>query len=561
MPEKKRLQFLHSTTVTSKRGDWECIVAAIKDVDTGETRLRYIKNPKRKVYVKKKALQYKQNTKELCLPLYQLDEYVVDNYRIRDELQNILWSGGGGYARYQTLINDPNVFGADINQDVLIKQGYYNQYKAISDKYKVGGLDIETNMIADRIYGPIGCMDEIIIVNYVTSDMTIYSGVLKQFIHKHDRLKIITAIEVALRDTRGKLNDKARAIFDKFEPNLVFEVFDTEKELIEWTFKNVHNDRPDYVSIWNLDFDVPRFIKRMEANDMEPKDYFCHPEVPKEYRFCKYRRDDNPNLQHPSHAWHVLSCTGPTWWIDGMCLYSRLRKHFGVEDSYKLDAICQKLLGSGKLGFEGGGGHVDMQTKFPVEYCAYGVIDSVLLILLEELNNDITQMHMLLAYSDIPSFAQQTVQLANRFYDYCKQRKLVPASQVGKVMMKTDDEIVNVGGNVLEPGLAWRTGMNRLRELQDLPGATSKLNYMVLDLDVTSEYPSISRAMNICKDTKIITLLGIEGHDKSQIVDFCGHFLATKENSVYLCNKYFDLPDYQEMADMFDTEFNVKEVT
>lgn len=35
--------------------------------------------------------------------------------------------------------------------------------------------------------------------------------------------------------------------------------------------------------------------------------------------------------------------------------------------------------------------------------------------------------------------------------------------------------------------------------------------------------------------------------DKSAITDFFSHYGATYENAVYLCNKYFSLPNYEEM--------------
>lgn len=236
-----------------------------------------------------------------------------------------------------------------------------------------------------------------------------------------------------------------------------------------------------------------------------------------------------------------------------MCLYSRLRKNInGVEDSYSLDAISKKHLGEGKRAFEEGG-HYEMQTRRPVEYIVYGAFDTIQPMLLEMKNNDLTQMHTLIPYSDLPSFAQQTTNLRNRFYAYCLERGIVPASQMGKREHPNDKEIINVGGNVLDPGLAWRCGLQKIKEIKEkFRGLGSKLQLLVLDLDVTSEYPSLARALNICKDTKVSTLLSIEGHSKTDIVDFCGHVVNPKENAIYLCSKYMNLPDYQGMSKLFD---------
>lgn len=556
--DNRRLQFLHSSTSKSKFTDGERVTAVMKDVDTGETFLKIIDDPMRKVYITKNGLREEdQNDKLLCVPIDDCDMYTIPNWDIKEQLQKIVKGYSTGYIRISDLMNDYNVFGGvDIPIQVLIKQHTYNLHKAIASDYRVGGFDIETNIVPDTMFASSAPGDEIIIINYVTPDLKIYSGVLSKFVEKYTKEYVINKIKTTLPVFRDNLNEKARGIYDTFTPELHYKVFDTEPELFRWIFDNIHMDKPDYVMIWNMSFDIPRILERMEALHLNPRDYFCHPDIPRRHRVFNYRQDNNKNLQHVSHAWHVVEASGYTGWLDAMCLYSRLRKHKGVEDSYSLEAITTKFLGTGKLQFEEAG-HYVMQTERQDEYCAYGVIDSILLVLLECINKDIVQLHTLMAYSDLPSFAHQTVQLRDRFFDYCKHRNLVPASRMGKVEYETDASIVNVGGNVLEPGLAWRTGVNKVAELHGkVDNVVSKLQYVVLDLDVTSEYPSLARALNICKDTKVLTLLGIEGFNKTDIVDFCGHLLAAKENAVYLCNKYLNLPDYKEMGELFDTHNN-----
>ena len=237
-----------------------------------------------------------------------------------------------------------------------------------------------------------------------------------------------------------------------------------------------------------------------------------------------------------------------------MALYSRLRKHKGLENSYGLEAIATKLLGRGKEKFNEAG-HVEMQTYRKDEYCVYGAFDPLLNVLIDKRANDVKQMNGLLTYSDIGSFAQQTVQLKNRFYAYCRKRKLVPASWMGKVEQPTDEEIDNVGGNVLEPGYAWRAGINKVTQMVKSVFSTcvSKLTLLVSDVDVVSEYPSLVRALNICKDTKVFTILKIQHFHKEDIVDFCAHTMAAKSNSVHVLSKFFKLPDYNKMLQEWDS--------
>lgn len=50
---------------------------------------------------------------------------------------------------------------------------------------------------------------------------------------------------------------------------------------------------------------------------------------------------------------------------------------------------------------------------------------------------------------------------------------------------------------------------------------------------------------------------------KNAVTDFFSHYGATYENAVYLCNKYFNLPDYEEMAKIAAKEikgFNISKI-
>lgn len=51
-----------------------------------------------------------------------------------------------------------------------------------------------------------------------------------------------------------------------------------------------------------------------------------------------------------------------------------------------------------------------------------------------------------------------------------------------------------------------------------------------------------------------MTVLEIEGYNKQDIEDFCGHVVSPRENSVYLCHKFFNLPDYTEISELFDRQ-------
>lgn len=61
---------------------------------------------------------------------------------------------------------------------------------------------------------------------------------------------------------------------------------------------------------------------------------------------------------------------------------------------------------------------------------------------------------------------------------------------------------------------------------------------------------------NISRETKIATVLGLEKFPHGDINDLFGHFPSVVENSVYLCNKFFNLPDYMDMSAAWDAQHN-----
>jgi hypothetical protein len=89
------------------------------------------------------------------------------------------------------------------------------------------------------------------------------------------------------------------------------------------------------------------------------------------------------------------------------------------------------------------------------------------------------------------------------------------------------------------------------RELPDKVFKKDRIFYLFF-IKKKAMYPNIMASCNFCKDSKILTVLDIEGLTKTNIVDFLGHATVPEENAVYLCNKYLGLPNYQEVGKMFD---------
>lgn len=54
--------------------------------------------------------------------------------------------------------------------------------------------------------------------------------------------------------------------------------FDEEIELIDAVFKDINEEQPDFVLAWNMAFDIPYLIARIENLGYKPEDIICHPD-------------------------------------------------------------------------------------------------------------------------------------------------------------------------------------------------------------------------------------------------------------------------------------------
>ena len=536
---KPRKQFLHSTYWCDKHKKTDAIVACIKDLDTNECELKTFVNPSRSIWVTKPALRTHTH-KKTCEHTRNLDHYVVPNMHVADKLSQVLNNGyGSKWIRH--LLDSPYVYGCDIDIETLAKISYFTKYNAIASSYRVGALDIETSLLGG---------EEILLCTYTSPEGQSYTAMLSAFVEGFTDEAIHKQIQVRLKELVSKLNKKTLEIANNLDLfNVTITRCETEVDLITWIMKMIHKDKPEFVSIWNINFDIKYILKRLKLHNASLEDIFCHPDVPKKYRVCKYK-EDKGKVQHYTHRWHMFNVSGYTQFYDSMNLFSRLRKFAGVRNSYKLEVVGAEFTGAGKAEI---GTHRVMQATQQVDYVAYNVVDTVLTMLIEKRLNDVGSMLSLILDTLISGFSSMAVQLRNWLFVYLKTKNMVPTAVSNSLEQETDARIINVGGNVLDPELAWRANVVRLQQLMGrVTDIGSKLTRMSSDIDVKSMYPNIMAACGYDKDTKIATILDIDGIPKEELVNFIGHLTVPEENAVKLCSDYLNLPNYKEMDELFD---------
>ena len=508
--------------------------------ETWEPYLRVIKDPTRSFYITK--TQYRDHAyKKEFEDINKLEEFKCKDSELRERLANALGCGYRRYVGLRDLCSSPYVYGADIDTETLIKQAYLKiQPEGKSAKITVGAFDIET-----EVYGE----GRINVITFI-HEREIYTVAHKESCKIYSATDNILDIDVNVRPRQATYEECLSVVnsiigeeLTKNKFTLHLELVGSELELLQTIFKHIHECKTDIVGIWNILFDIPKILERLNVLGVDPREIFCPPNLPKRYCVCEFKEDINPNAEHMVDKWHWFSCTGYTQFIDSMCLYGRLRKVDGKDISYSLDYISNKELGQGKLHLGEITNHRWSQTYDFLRYIAYNINDVLIMQLMEFKNHDIDSLIGLSDCSLLKNFSKQTVMVRDGDYVYAKENGHIPASAGINMYTEWDSEMPKAGGTVLPPEKAVGT---RACVMQGTSGRT-QVSLFVNDLDESSMYPSALRLANISKETYYGSVLNINGYDKIHI-ELLGQVTISPEAYCVQAYKLFlDLPDYEEM--------------
>jgi len=555
--------FLHSCYIDPKHtpDGHDGIVACVKNMDTGESRLHIINDPKTQVYVLREGLRTFEFAKEY-VRISDCDMYVVP---YRDQYE-FIYSKLYPRAKYtepwkarKEVQSSPYAFGWNISPQVRMKCEYLEATPKDPTNLKLAVLDIETCVLDENRDGIIALSicDWSARVVHCFIDTTAW-------LREMDEKVLAEKTKTAYDEFVDGLNPKARKIWDEKPVIPKYYFCDGEKDLLIKTFQILHQIKPDFLAVWNLGFDCPYILNRLQYRQIDVANTVCHPDVPAKYRFVEWH-EDKSQVDHFTDVWHVLDAPGYTYWYDAMALYARIRKVQGRDIKYTLDYIGNKIIGSGKMHFGANQSHYLMQTNDKIGYCVYNTIDTLIPALMNAVTQDLSTMLALADCSLIQDFSRQTVQLTAQFYSYLINQGKIPGACAGSIKQDIDNFIGNVGGAVLNPTLMLERGLAAVKE------SPNKTNIFKLasDLDVSSFYPSMTIAANVSRETKVFTTLWMDGcpytleqleaeqnakkqaemakENAEYIYTIFGLLPCVKENAVALCHSQFGLPDYNEM--------------
>lgn len=388
---KVRVEFKHATYVEAQDGsnnDALVIKERHHHPDGSWTpHIRVVENYKRPFYITMEGRRNHKDKKDYEF-VSSTRKYSCKQIELRKQIVNILRDfSAGPNPPLRRACDSPYVYGADISSSALMKREIKMMNPNLISLNRVAGGDIETNVLTKE--------EEIILMS-VTSKKNGVVAILKSWIGDEiDGLE--EKIHACIQEYFGEL-------FNKREMDLEIVVCDTPADVALACLMRLHKWKPDFLTFWNMDFDISRISKALAKEGIDLANAFSDPSVPSKYKVYDYTQAQKQKVTASGKTssvniedqWHWLRHAASFQIIDAMTVYRLLRLAAGKDSSYALDYILQKEIKLTKLKhpptqhLSGLRWHEIMQDKFKIVYIAYNIFDSLALELLDEKTNDLS---------------------------------------------------------------------------------------------------------------------------------------------------------------------------
>jgi hypothetical protein len=528
-----------------REGNPDYLYIIWKDLETNEKHMQAIPEPLMKVYFEKPEFRnhnYNKNYARLETLNGKVCKYKDIIFAIAEDMGDVgkqklqNYFNTGNYRGLKEFFIYPYVYGADYDIRVWYRLQWLLTYDNDEVKHlSKGFLDIEVDsMEAVGMPDPVFCpIDLITIIDEDKSQSYTFSliGVdckdkdttqmnqagkeremERRMMYAH-RLK-----EQEYWSTHvDELKEKAHEMFDENYPGMEynFYFYTDERKMLVHLFQLINTLKLDMIEIWNIGFDMPYIINRLEALGLDPKQVMCHPDFP--VKECWFKKDTiNFAVKNKADYMHLSSYTIFT---DQMRNYAAIRKGGSELRSNRLTYIAQKEINDEKLDYSEDGNIKTVSYRNFLIYILYNIKDVLLQKGIEERTSDL-DTYYLTSYKNITPYEsefKQTVKLRNVQYKSFWQQGLIPGENVNGFLYnyesreedddedddddKKKDDVGFEGALVGNPLLIEKFGDKLFGK------RTNSIFKYSVDFDMSAFYPSTIRAMNIDPSTLIFKMI------------------------------------------------------
>jgi hypothetical protein len=539
------------------------LMIVVKDPETGKKDFKIITDPEITYYLNKdehwtekpvsyiepekvepRTTKFRYLLKDMA---YQLGQEAVDFF-------NECRAAGKFYYAKRLHLN-ANVHGSDTDiTDYTIGKFIDENPQPAAPKLSKGYFDIEVDIMHHD-----GFPDEheapcpVNIITYFHAEtMECFT-----FVWLDDRNQSVLDFQGEVEDFIEEMKVAVKEEFGYDNVTFHVEFYEEEIEVLQAFYGTVNELKPDFAGAWNMKFDKLTNIHRIEKAGYDPADIICPPEMP--YKKCYYNEDTRN--QDFGDKGDTFEASSYTIWIDQMLTYASLRKSMGKKESYALNAIAEEELGKKKLEFEADESIKTLPWTNFRKFAKYNIIDVILLHALEEKVGDIEMMYSLgiLTRTRVTKAMKKTVCLKNLFSKFCRDQGYIMSNNhnASYGAEKPPSEKFR-GAFVADPELNIPIGMS-------INGTQSQYLFEnVIDMDLSSLYPSIILALNIDVSTQYgkLYMYGEEenwdtGETNEEDIAYQYFDSLTSRDWIAIGDKWFDLPTPDEVSLELEKELEV----
>ena len=527
-----------------------------KDMDTGEKKVQHIEKPiytywmtnegvpvdYNKLFIDKHDVHpvecyYSDIKKSIAESTNNLD-FFYDNLR------------NGNYKENDKLFTIPSLFNADMNiEDYyrwLFDRTYQNNPFVPTKLY----FDIEVDSI--NMAGDFPEMGECPI-NAVTlvddENKNVYTLLLENYtnplIEEFKQIPDLTArLKGFVKENVGGWKNEIRFGLDKFNYHIMF--YDEEIKLIYDAFNVINTIKPDFALAWNIAFDLPYFIARIQVLGYNPIDIICHKDF--EVKECYYFIDKRADKFEERGDYAQVSSY--TVYLDQLITFASRRKGQRAIQQFKLDFVGQAIAGVRKLNYS----HITTNiSKLPyLDYYVfvfYNVMDTIVQLCIERKVGDVDFVYnkAISVNTRYSKVHRQTTYLINRaikdFWDM--------GYVMGNNINKHNQKVGFPGAYIADPTLVSDKPKMKIN------GTPVYLYNNLDDFDYKALYPSIIDENNLAPNTQIGKIILPEQLDPKEnrfnndYFDRAVYFVEdlVSHDRINFCERYLHLAGYEQMFD------------
>ena len=328
-----------------------------------------------------------------------------------------------------------------------------------------------------------------------------------------------------------------------FSYNFLFYDLEDEILLIADLFAAINSFKPDFALAWNMGFDVPYIIARINKLGYNPEDIMCHSDF--KNKIARYYVDER-NMSEFAERGDFAQIACYTTYLDQMIHFASRRKGQSKFISFTLDYIGETIAKVKKLDYK----HIttniaELPYKNYKTFVFYNIMDTIVQYCIEALTGDIDYVF---TKSNINCTRyckahRQTVYLTNRITkDIRANNGFIIANNYNKFNQKPTEKFP--GAFVADP-----LQLSDYAKIKVLGRAIDCCDNCD-DFDYASLYPSIIRQFNIAPNTQIgMVIIDREFSHLQSIISnntVAGAFMEDIQSQVWIefASRWFYLADY-----------------